>query len=64
MSPREAKLWREAQQIARLGMGTEVVRGTHGSPRHERWKADEDPLAAWCLTEWIVGAAKRYAKAK
>jgi hypothetical protein len=59
MTDREMKLLHDASQIARLAMGTEVIPGVRGRPRKVIWKADEDPLAWWCLVEAIVGLANR-----
>lgn len=41
--------WREAAEIAYRAMGD---------------RADEDPLAWWCLTEWIYDYGQRAMRAK
>lgn len=52
------KLWRNAQQDAFLIMGR-IERGRgRPSPTAIEWKADEDPLAWWCLTELLMAYAQ------
>lgn len=43
--------WADANRIAVLAMGREYSLG--GKDGRWTWKADADPLAAWCLTELI-----------
>ena len=52
MTTKQAERWAKAGKIARDAMGRE--RRVRGDTR-ERWRADEDPLAWWCLTELIYG---------
>ncbi len=48
------ELYRQAQEIAYVAMG--VDRDRYGT-----WhRADQDPLAAWCLAELIVAVADRW----
>jgi hypothetical protein len=51
--------WVQAQRIAFLAMGKDVTPGVRGRPRREYWRADEDPLAWWALTEWIMAFRQR-----
>lgn len=60
MSPKEYKLWADASRLAVAAMGEDVHQDLRGSPRHATKRANEDPLAYWCLVEAIVGLAKRY----
>ena len=53
MTKKQLDKWERASRVARVVMGKGVVRGTRGSPRFEYYKADEDPLAWWCLTELL-----------
>lgn len=49
------RLWRNAQRDAFLIMGRIERRGRgHPSSTETVWKADDDPLAWWCLTELLV----------
>lgn len=54
MSPREYKLIVDASELARVAMGR-----SNKPSALNAWKAEEDPLAWWCLTEAIVALAKR-----
>jgi len=59
MTGREARLWAEASRIAEVALRTyPKVRGDRSPQRI----SEDDPLAWWCLTESIVGIAKRYAR--
>lgn len=49
---RDVDLYAKAGEIAYRAMGTHGKDGTRN--------ADEDPLAWWCLTEWIVSLAKEH----
>ena len=60
MTNREVRRWRKAATLARLAMGQEQSRGVRGSPSHLFWRADEDPLAWWCLTECIYAYGQRF----
>lgn len=61
MNDAELRMWREASHIAVLAMGQEKSGKTRGTKRVNR--ADEDPAAYWCLTELIVGFARRHGRA-
>ena len=54
--------WRivQASEIAYAAMGTDIVR--HGLDRVITHRADADPLAWWCLTEWIYNYGQRYSR--
>ena len=51
MSLEEVKAWQGAARIAFYAMGYERV--PEGRRMVKRWRAHDDPLAWWCLTEWI-----------
>lgn len=58
MTPKQIEKYKRAGFIARVAMGRRP-RGGPGIPRLEPgWVADDDPLAWWCLTEWIVESQK------
>lgn len=40
----------KAGEIALVAMGRTEIRKNSPS----KWKAEDDPLAWWCLTEWIA----------
>lgn len=61
MDEAEYRLYADAAQIAETAMGKERV---HRTSREWVKRKDDDPLAWWCLTEWIVSTAKRFAKAE
>jgi hypothetical protein len=48
------EIYARAGDLAKLAMGRDESRigRRRGDPPH--WKADDDPLAWWCLTEAIV----------
>jgi len=50
MTAKQKQRWAKAAWIARLAMGTDRI---GPGRRHTVWRADEDPLAWWCLTELI-----------
>lgn len=50
MSEVSLKRWREASEIALRAMGVD--------------RAEADPLAYWCLTEWIYDYGQRAMRAK
>lgn len=55
------RLWRNAQDDARRIMGREDKprgRTAHGEKYVGDWKANQDPLAWWCLTELLVAYAE------
>ncbi len=55
MTKKQQRRWRSAGANARAAMGKERrVRGDTG----DRWRADEDPLAWWCLTELLYYGVK------
>lgn len=57
---RSPMTWADAYEIAYHAMGTEEVRagGRNGRRLQRRvHRADEDPLAAHCLAEWILTKA-------
>jgi hypothetical protein len=47
--------WGDAAEIARIAMGREKVRD--GRQLKSVWRADDDPLAWWCLVELIMERA-------
>ncbi len=61
MNAAEAALWSEAQIIAEAAMGEEHFGRGRGAYTVRR--ASEDPLAWWCLTEWLVAFAGRHGSA-
>lgn len=62
MTKAEERLYARASNMAVVIMGKEYVRGTRGSPSTLVARATEDPCAWWCLTEALVGIAKKYAR--
>lgn len=58
MTNAELRQWRRASEIAYVAMGR-LERGPGRASPAYRWKADEDPLAWWVLTELIMDFAKR-----
>ena len=44
----------KAGEIARIAMGTDVIPGVRGKPREVVFRADNDPLAWWCLVELLI----------
>lgn len=57
----ELQMWREAAGHALIAMGREEKRAGRRSGER-RWKADDDPLAHWCLTELFVAFAAKWGK--
>lgn len=52
--------WTDAYEIAFHAMGHDIEPGRpgrRGRPRRKVHRADEDPLAAHCLAEWILSKA-------
>jgi len=50
----DTERYKRAARIAYHAMGTEQTRASKNSPSVTFHHADEDPLAWWCLTEWIA----------
>ena len=52
------RLWANAMHDARIIMGPIERRPLRGYVREHAMKADEDPLAWWCLVEILVAYAQ------
>lgn len=50
--------WIDASEIAALAMGTEVQSAGRGRRRQVVRRADQDPLAHWCLVQLIMDRAE------
>jgi hypothetical protein len=57
MSSLNLKLYQSAMADAKIIMGKDHHRG-RGERGPISWRADDDPLAWWCLTELLVSYAQ------
>ncbi len=51
--------WLDASNIADIAMGTDIIPGRRGRHREVVKRADQDPLAHWCLVQLIMDRAEK-----